>query len=104
MWFSLLGKPYSGGGGGIGGLRSVDIRNIEIYHQAYDGANNYHKIEDELKIKLETVIKKNFRMLIEQAMELMENEKKELAQKALDETNMLMEEAGLIPTDEKDNN
>ena len=37
-WLDLVGQPYRGGGGGVGEFHN----SRQIYHQAYDGATNYH--------------------------------------------------------------
>ncbi len=98
-WFNLIGDVYHGGGGGVGQLRKLTLLEVEVYHQYSNGAKNYHDIPDELKLKLEKVIKNNFPKLITEALEMIETEKKELAQKAKDEHKQLMIEAGLMDYD-----
>lgn len=73
-WANLIGSPYSGGGGGIGKVFSVDLCTGDnaptIYHQAYSGATNYHRMPIEFKKYLEQAIHENMRTLIERAFYL----------------------------------
>ncbi len=41
-WVGLIGAHYSGGGGGVGKVATAGAT-VTIYHQAYDGAVNYHE-------------------------------------------------------------
>lgn len=84
-WFELIGKPYNGGGGGIGKLHSVtlDSRNPPtIYHQAYNGATNYHYMPDVMKPYVEQIIKNNFKELFEKAFKLFEQDVSNKAEEA----------------------
>lgn len=73
-WYELVGKPYIGGGGGIGKLHSITFDGGKfsptVYHQAYNGATNYHQMPKELFPYFEQVIKNNFRDLFTKAMEM----------------------------------
>lgn len=40
----LIGSKYSGGGGGVGRVFSINNDGITIYHQKYNGPQNYHNI------------------------------------------------------------
>lgn len=94
-WAGLIGKPYHGGGGGIGDITGVTL-NVTVYHQAYDGATNYHEVPDALKVELAKAVRRNFKTLLAEAQEAMQVEKKALAAKALEEQSKLMTEAGLV--------
>jgi len=93
-WSALIGKPYHGGGGGVGAISGVTF-NATVYHQEYDGATNYHDVPDGLKIALAKAIRRNFKTLLAEALDQMQQEKKALAAKALEEQKLLMAEAGL---------
>ena len=73
-WYELVGKPYIGGGGGIGKLHSITFDGGKfsptVYHQAYNGATNYHQMPSKLLPYFEQVIKNNFRDLFTKAMKL----------------------------------
>lgn len=94
-WFSLIGAEYAGGGGGTGQLRSIDVEAV-VYHQAYNGAPNYHDIPEELKRALNSAVRANAKMLFSQAFEALEEKRKALAADALAEHGRLMDEAGIV--------
>lgn len=86
QWFELIGQPYSGGGGGIGKVHSVSIGCGDsaptIYHQAYNGATNYHYMPIDLKPYVETIIKNDFKGILEKAFKLYEKDLSDLAELA----------------------
>lgn len=86
QWFELIGQPYSGGGGGFGVVLSVTLANGNdaptIYHQAYNGATNYHYMPIDLKPYVETIIKNDFKGILEKAFKLYEKDLSDLAELA----------------------
>jgi hypothetical protein len=93
-WANLIGNTYHGGGGGVGRLNRVTAT-MTIYHQKYDGVRNYHESSKVFNCYLESAIKKHSAMLIAETLNMMDNEKTELAKKALDENKLLTQKAGL---------
>jgi hypothetical protein len=93
-WAGLIGKPYHGGGGGVGEITGITL-NVTVYHQEYDGATNYHDVPDALKVELARAVRRNFKTLLAEAQEAMQMEKKVLATRALEEQSKLMAEAGI---------
>lgn len=95
-WFEKIGKPYSGGGGGIGELRSMHPEcQPEVYYQEYSGAANYHKANDTLVEYINRQIGIHGHMLVRGAIEAMRRDIKELATEAVEEYKLMMTEAGL---------
>ncbi len=70
-WYSLYGSRYSGGGGGVGHFHC----NVHIYHQAYNGAKNYHPVADGLRQSVHEKLRDVLPGIVEQAL-------KELGEKA----------------------
>ena len=101
QWAALLGSPYRGGGGGIGELRSVRLAKGEgsptIYHQASDGATNYHAMPLSLSAHMEEAIKANFGRLLADALARQGAALKDSAAGAVREHAYLLEAAGLVP-------
>lgn len=67
-WASLIGKEYFGGTRGQGGKYGEvtgATGSLTIYHQAYDGANNYHDLDKDFTGELATAMKANAALLIE---------------------------------------
>ena len=99
-WASLIGKPYSGGGGGIGKIVSVALcagdNAPTIYHQAYNGATNYHRMPDELRNYLEFAICENVGALIERAFYLQSTELSESAIEAKKEYDLINEDLTVV--------
>lgn len=98
-WFGKFGRPYHGGGGGIGDLVSShsDRLNLTIYHQPSNGDTNYHEIPKEFVPYMLAVIRSEFKALAAKAIEIMEGDVKKAAAEAKDEYASLMEASGLEP-------
>lgn len=86
-WASLNGKPY---GGGVGLGQSFELGSVckatgtlTIYHQAYDGAKNYHEIEKDYIPYLDDAIKHHSSVLIKYIEEQLLKEVEKARQKAL---------------------
>jgi hypothetical protein len=79
QWAEMLGKPYSGGGGGIGGVRNASF---EIYFQGSNGAQNYHKPSSDVQPYLDAALKESGSQIILRAIELMEGDLLKLAAEA----------------------
>ena len=94
-WAGLIGKKYNGGGGGTGNIASLTI-STRIYHQEYDGATNYHEIPEVFGKYLAKTVLKNFDKLKQEALDLMEADRLDLARKTEEEHKFLMKEAGLM--------
>lgn len=98
-WVSMLGKRYSGGGGGIGALHSLSLNKGEasptLYYQESNGSTNYHRMPVELSKHLESAIKSKFTELIADALKLQEKELKKCANAAVEEHKRLLESAGI---------
>jgi hypothetical protein len=94
QWFALLGSPYRGGGGGVGKISSVKCT-LEIYHQEYDGASNYHKISGAVEAELDLVFREAAPALLKKAFENLEEKRIEAARLAVAEHTRLLEESGL---------
>ena len=106
-WAELLGKEYTGGGGGVGSLRyaSLDTREMKtptIYHQAYDGARNYHPAPKEFLKYLDAEIRSRFPEILAAARGAQAEKLKELAAEARQEHEDLMVESGLLERDSAD--
>ena len=95
-WLALIGSRYEGGGGGIGRLNGVHTR-FAIYHQAYDGATNYHEIpNNDFQLALDRAVYNNLKEIIKTAVSTMETNLKELAVYAKAEADAIAKDAGLI--------
>lgn len=94
-WAELIGKPYRGGGGGIGKLHSVYIE-ATIYHQVSDGATNYHDSEKPINAALAEAVKDHFALILTSALEKMRLNLRNLAERARQEYQILMEDEKLI--------
>jgi hypothetical protein len=93
-WGGLYGAPYHGGGGGIGSIKGMKFA-ATIYHQYSDGATNYHDSPEGLNVAIATIIKADFRAILDRAIALMETEKTLAAVAAKNEHKALMEAAGI---------
>ena len=80
-WAQLIGKPYRGGGGGIGEVRSA-YADFEIYHQETDGATNYHTNPTCLRPYIERVVLSEASSIIGRALDLLAADVAEAARKA----------------------
>lgn len=93
-WASLIGVPYQGGGGGIGEVVRLTVQ-AEVYHQPYNGANNYHDIPPRLAEYISSAVKVNFGKLLADSLAAMDMEVKKLAEIAVKEHAELMDAAGI---------
>ena len=94
-WAALIGSQYSGGGGGVGHLKSLRLGSVTVYHQYCNGANNYHEIPAALEPHLCEAIKARFGELVSDALSRQESALKAAAAEALEEYGELLRAAGL---------
>ena len=94
-WAALIGKEYSGGGGGIGELKALQLASVTVYHQYSDGAKNYHTMPAALAPHLEAAIKARFGELLADAMERQKAALKQAAEAAVKEHGDLLKAAGI---------
>jgi len=91
-WQAMFGKPYSGGGGGVGRIASAEIAKIEIYYQESNGSKNYHGIpSDSARKYISEAAKVLGHQIINKAIELMHEELKALAEQAKSEAIEVLE-------------
>lgn len=104
-WASLIGKPYRGGGGGVGELCSIKLMLGEsrptVYHQDRDGGKNYHLMPPALTQYLESAIKKRIVELLNDALVMQKADVVNAAQKALDKHAELLRAAGLVTSEQE---
>tara|TARA_R110001632_G_scaffold117287_1_gene229273 strand:- start:436 stop:777 length:342 start_codon:yes stop_codon:yes gene_type:complete len=82
-WADLIGKKYLGGNGGTGFVTHPSLGSdcISIYHQACDGATNYHKVPNKSTVSaLKNAI--DWEKSISRAIETMEEDIEELKREA----------------------
>jgi hypothetical protein len=79
-----IGAKYAGGGGGTGEIREI-VASICIYHQASDGAANYHKDNKPLNAALSRAAMEIGPSLVRRAIELLEADVAAAKQAAADE-------------------
>ena len=96
-WAGMLGKKYTGGGGGTGELLSFKSLKAVLYYQESDGSKNYHEAPDALLAAIDAEIKHNFPVILESALMAIEGRRMELAREAAKEHADLMQAAGLTP-------
>lgn len=98
-WANLIGQRYSGGGGGIGALKSLKLASNEsgptVYHQYSDGATNYHTMPAALAVHLEDAIKAKFTELLADALDRQAKALQAIAEEAVKEHEALLKAAGL---------
>lgn len=97
-WFALYDKSYSGGGGGTGEFVNPHIT-LTIYHQAYDGATNYHDAPKELQFYLKKQIEKCSHLIAAQAIAEMKEDLKKLAELAKAEAEEILRLAKGVTTE-----
>jgi hypothetical protein len=106
-WASLIGSPYSGGGGGVGKIAHTTHCRIEVYHQEYDGAHNYHtggkhfEGGDEFQRFLNEALIELGPQVIAIAIKKMEAKRTELARQAKDEAEAVLSAATAKPEEAK---
>lgn len=99
----VVGRPvwaeYIGGGGGTGSLATAsdDTVRLTIYHQAYDGAKNYHEIPGPFVPYMLRAIRNNFEKLTAEAISILEQDMKAAAKEASEELAAIMRDAGISP-------
>lgn len=95
-WMKLIGDRYEGGGGGYGHLKPANVNiTVDIYHQAYNGDNNYHKIPKDLKAELEQLVAGQIPGLLAKARELQRERLLKLRAASVSEYRALMVAAGV---------
>lgn len=102
-WKSLIGSKFGGGGGGVGYVIKA-ITTMEIYHQEYNGAKNYHEsIEiDGLSDFLNEATRGHSGAIIETALNLWRTKINELAAEAKAEYESISNDLGLEVVDEQE--
>ena len=93
-WAGMLGKPYHGGGGGVGklvylNLSDLDMKTPTIYFQYSNGDKNYHECPRSLLPYLDAAIRDSFSALLATALQKQEADLKAAAAAALVERNEL---------------
>ena len=83
---ALINSPYEGGGGGIGHIVRREAK-ITVYHQPYNGANNYHDFPEKLNEALGNLITVE---MIDKAIEVMQADVRKLAKEAAEELQRLL--------------
>ncbi len=95
-WLALIGARYEGGGGGTGYVHGVHTE-FTIYHQAYDGATNYHEMPNrDFQIELDRAVYNHLKEIIKSAISEMEKNLSELAVFAKAEAETITKDTGLI--------
>jgi len=95
-WLALIGARYEGGGGGTGHIHGVRTK-FAIYHQAYDGATNYHEIpNNDFQMELDRAVYNSLKETIKTAVSEMEKNLSELAVFAKAEAEAITKDTGLI--------
>lgn len=95
-WSNLIGKEYKGGGGGIGRLEKIVIAmdglSPQVYHQAFNGATNYHCMPPEFKDYVEYAIKQHSKLIMNTALEKMKYDVRMIAEQAKQEYESLLKD------------
>lgn len=84
-WAGLIGREYFGGTRGRGcefGKVTTASGKLEIYHQEYDGAKNYHELDPKFSLLLGKAMIKHSKILIDEIRIQLENELREDTAKA----------------------
>lgn len=92
-WRSLIGKEYFGGTRGKGGQYGKIVNassELEIYHQEYDGARNYHGSKD-FHEAFSVAAKKLAPQLMEEAEKFLTEKMQALANDAAQEYREILE-------------
>jgi hypothetical protein len=93
-WRKLIGSPFSGGGGGVGYVIKSSC-SMEIYHQEYHGAKNYHESGSFLDGYLAKAVTKLQSSIFDVAWEMMNTDLAVAAKDAHNELKKAAEDAGL---------
>ena len=96
-WRALIGKRYSGGRGGTGNVCNATVT-LDIYHQKYDGAMNYHNMPHELRGFIERIVIQRGVELIDEALAVMRMDLRAAAKQATDEANEVLALASGTPS------
>lgn len=91
-WAGLIGKKYSGGGGGYGEITKVNAI-VTVYHQEYDGATNYHEAPKAMREAIEATIREQGGQIIASALARLEAYVRDAAKKAEAEAQAVLDEA-----------
>lgn len=95
-WVEMLGKPYSGGGGGVGCLHGVAVVvSAQMYYQPYDGASNYHNCPPALAVLVGRPMALQADRFVREAIREMRASVERAAALAVAEHDELMRAAGL---------
>lgn len=97
-WAQKLGKPYNGGGSGVGAVYEVEF-GMTLHYQQNDGDQNYHKSTVEFDKAMATVITKHAPALIAEALDVMAEELKVRAKYAVEEVRAMVEDSGISADD-----
>ena len=90
-WASLIGKEYHGGGGGLGDVVKASCK-LTIYFQASNGSTNYHDVPAGQEF-IDEALKRMSGAVVGRAIQLAEENLKELAKAAAAEANAVIEAA-----------
>ena len=101
-WAKLIGKPYNGGGGGVGYLYKATA-SMEIYHQEYNGSKNYHESNEIFGLNgyLSEAVQQLGNSVIDVALKMWANRVSELAAQAKVEYDALVQDANLEVANEQ---
>lgn len=72
-WSSKIGKRYQSGAGGEGSVTSAKFT-CTIYHQPYDGANNYHDPDKDFLSVMAAAAKEFAPQILKRAEMLLEDQ------------------------------
>ena len=92
-WWNMYGLDYSGGIGGIGDIRSVNV-SATIYYQESNGSKNYHESPKLFNETFGKILQKHPE-LFREAIKVLEKQLQEQAEKARQEHEQIMKDAGL---------
>lgn len=102
-WFVLLGSEYRGGGGGKGFIAHTTKCKPVIYHQATNGATNYHDAPNEFAPYLDKALAHHAKEVISTAMAYLDADILAAAKDASDELNQMSIFIKSIKGEENDN-
>jgi len=98
-WADKYGKPYSGGGGGIGHVHSAEF-GCTIYFQAYNGDTNYHpssELSKDVQAILGEAAKAHAGTILETARKMLSERIRSAAQAATREAEKIIQLANTDP-------
>jgi len=92
-WWNMYGLHYSGGNGGVGEIRSVEV-SATIYYQQSNGSKNYHESSGLFNKTFGKILQKHPE-LFKETIEVLEKQLQEQAGKARVEHEQIMRDSGL---------